>query len=129
MLFKKFVQVAFVRKAKLIRDLVDAHIAELQAQLYEPEPVSGNKMLQGLPGLDPNHGEPVWDAACRLPGAGMQHAAEVRDQAEPSLAVCACLTGLLAESLTQLGAHSIEINKTSCEAVGDPACVYSATWV
>lgn len=54
---------------------------------------------------------------------------EVRDQAEPSLAVCACLTGLLAESLTQLGAHSIEINKTSCEAVGDPACVYSATWV
>lgn len=53
---------------------------------------------------------------------------EVRDQAEPSLAICACLTGLLSESLHQLGAHNIEINKTSCEAVGDPACVYSATW-
>lgn len=54
---------------------------------------------------------------------------EVRDQAEPSLAICACLVGILAESLGKLGAHGVEINKTSCEAVGDPACVYSATWV
>lgn len=54
---------------------------------------------------------------------------EVRDQAEPSLAICACLTGILGETLSRLGARGVEINKTSCEAVGDPACVYSATWV
>jgi hypothetical protein len=53
---------------------------------------------------------------------------EVRDQAEPSLAVCACLVGILSEALGRLGAHGVELNKTSCEAVGDPACVYSFTW-
>lgn len=53
---------------------------------------------------------------------------EIRDQAEPSLAICACQVGILAEALSRLGAHGVEINKTSCEAVGDPACVYSATW-
>ncbi len=53
---------------------------------------------------------------------------EVRDQPEPSLAVCACLTGLMSEALRQLGAHGVEINKTACESVGDPACVYSASW-
>jgi hypothetical protein len=54
---------------------------------------------------------------------------EVRDQEEPSLSICACLTGLLSASLTQLGARNVEINKTSCEAVGDAACVYSGTWM
>lgn len=53
---------------------------------------------------------------------------EIRDQEDPSLAVCACLTGILSATLTALGAHGVEVNKTACEAVGDPACVYSATW-
>jgi serine/threonine-protein kinase len=54
---------------------------------------------------------------------------EVRDQEEPALAICACLTGILSETLIRLGAHGVEISKTACEAVGDPACVYSATWM
>lgn len=53
---------------------------------------------------------------------------EVRDQEEPCLAVCSCLTGLFAEALTALGGRGVEINKTACESVGDSACVYSATW-
>jgi serine/threonine-protein kinase len=53
---------------------------------------------------------------------------EVRDQAEPSLAMCSCLTGILGEALHSFGVRTVEINKTSCESVGDPACVYSATW-
>lgn len=53
---------------------------------------------------------------------------EVRDQEEPSLALCSCLTGILGEALGSLGPRTVEVNKTSCESVGDPACVYSATW-
>jgi serine/threonine-protein kinase len=54
---------------------------------------------------------------------------EVRDQLEPTLAVCACVTGLLSEALSKLGARTVEVNKTACEAVGDPACIYTATWL
>ncbi|MCC6647286.1 MAG: protein kinase [Polyangiaceae bacterium] len=53
---------------------------------------------------------------------------ELRDQEEPTLAVCSAFTGVLGETLTVLGGRGVEINKTSCEAVGDPACVFAATW-
>lgn len=53
---------------------------------------------------------------------------ELRDQEEPTLAVCSAFTGVLGEALSMLGGRGVEINKTSCEAVGDPACVFSATW-
>ncbi len=53
---------------------------------------------------------------------------ELRDQEEPALAVCSAFTGVLGEALSMLGARGVEINKTSCEAVGDPACLFTATW-
>jgi serine/threonine protein kinase len=53
---------------------------------------------------------------------------EIRNQRDPILAICACLTGIFSGALSGLGARHVEINKTSCQAVGDPACVYSATW-
>jgi serine/threonine-protein kinase len=53
---------------------------------------------------------------------------ELRGQREPALAVCACMSGLLCEALTRFGARRVEVGKTACEAAGDPACIYSATW-
>jgi len=54
---------------------------------------------------------------------------ELRDRAEPRLALCACLTGLFGEVLTRLGARDVELNKTACEGVGDAACIFTATWM
>jgi hypothetical protein len=54
---------------------------------------------------------------------------EVREHAEPSLAVCACFTAVLTETLTRLGARHVEVNKTACEGVGDAACIWGATWM
>jgi serine/threonine-protein kinase len=54
---------------------------------------------------------------------------ELRGQREPSLAMCACMSGLLSEALTKFGARRVEVSKTACEAAGDPACIYSATWM
>ena len=53
---------------------------------------------------------------------------ELRGQRDPVLAICACITGLVSEALQMLGARRVEVSKTACEAVGDPACIYSATW-
>jgi hypothetical protein len=49
---------------------------------------------------------------------------ELRDHSEPSLAVCACFTAIVTETLHRLGARYVEVNKTACEGVGDPACIY-----
>ena len=54
---------------------------------------------------------------------------ELRDQDEPTLAMCSCITGMLSEALSRLGGRTVEVNKTACEAVGDPACIFSATWL
>jgi serine/threonine-protein kinase len=54
---------------------------------------------------------------------------ELREHREPFLAVCACFTGMLMHMMHKLGARAIEVNKTACEAVGDPACIYGATWM
>ena len=54
---------------------------------------------------------------------------EVRDQLEPSFALCSALTGVLKASLEHLGAHAVEVSKTACEAVGDPACMFNVTWL
>jgi serine/threonine protein kinase len=54
---------------------------------------------------------------------------ELRGQREPALAMCACMTGMLSEALRRFGARRVEVSKTACEAAGDPACIYSATWV
>ena len=54
---------------------------------------------------------------------------ELRGQREPSLAVCACMSGLIAEALKRFGGRRVEVSKTACEAAGDPACIYSATWM
>ncbi len=54
---------------------------------------------------------------------------EIRDQHEPTVALCACLTGMLSEALLRLGSRNVEVNKTACEAVGDPACIFTATWL
>jgi len=53
---------------------------------------------------------------------------EVRDQLEPSFAVCSALAGVIKASLERLGANTVEVSKTACEAVGDPACVFNVTW-
>ncbi len=54
---------------------------------------------------------------------------ELREHPEPSLAVCACFTAMLTETLIRLGARHVEVNKTACEGVGDAACIYGATWM
>ena len=54
---------------------------------------------------------------------------ELRGQREASLAVCACMSGLVSEALQRFGARRVEVSKTACEAAGDPACIYSATWM
>ncbi|MCU0693439.1 MAG: protein kinase [Polyangiaceae bacterium] len=53
---------------------------------------------------------------------------EVRDQLEPSFAVCSAVAGVLKAGLEHLGAHTVEVSKTACEAVGDPACVFNVSW-
>jgi serine/threonine-protein kinase len=53
---------------------------------------------------------------------------EVRDQLEPSFALCSALAGVLKAGLEHVGARNVNVSKSSCEAVGDPACVYSVTW-
>jgi len=54
---------------------------------------------------------------------------EIRDQLEPSFAICTALAGVIKAGLEHLGARSIEVSKTACEAVGDPACVFNVTWL
>jgi serine/threonine-protein kinase len=54
---------------------------------------------------------------------------ELRGHPEPRLAVCACFTGILSATMARLGARNAEVNKTACEGVGDPACIYGATWM
>jgi hypothetical protein len=54
---------------------------------------------------------------------------EIRNQRRPRLALCSCVTVLLSQLLARTGARDVELNKTACEAVGDPACIYTATWL
>lgn len=54
---------------------------------------------------------------------------EVRDQLEPSFAMCCAVAGVLKAGLEHLGAHTVEVSKTACEAVGDPACMFTVTWI
>jgi hypothetical protein len=54
---------------------------------------------------------------------------ELRDHPAPSLAVCACFTAMVTESLGIFRARHAEVNKTACEGVGDAACIYTATWM
>jgi len=54
---------------------------------------------------------------------------EVRDQLEPSFALCSALAGVLKAGLEHLGAQAVEVSKTACEAVGDPACMFNVTWM
>jgi hypothetical protein len=54
---------------------------------------------------------------------------ELRDHPAPSLAVCACFTAMVTESLGLFRARHAEVNKTACEGVGDAACIYGATWM
>jgi predicted hydrocarbon binding protein len=54
---------------------------------------------------------------------------ELRDHPAPSLAVCACFTAMMTESLGLFRARHAEVNKTACEGVGDAACIYTATWM
>ncbi len=53
---------------------------------------------------------------------------EIRDQLEPSFAVCSALAGVIKSALERLGANTVEVSKTACESVGDPACVFNVTW-
>lgn len=53
---------------------------------------------------------------------------EVRDQLEPSFAVCCAIAGVVKSGLERLGANTVEVSKTACESVGDPACVFNVTW-
>lgn len=53
---------------------------------------------------------------------------ELRAQPEPNLALCACTTGIIRETLTRLGARQVEVNKTACVGVGDPMCIFTGTW-
>jgi serine/threonine protein kinase len=54
---------------------------------------------------------------------------EVRDQLEPSFAMCSAVAGVLKAGLEHLGAQAVEVSKTACEAVGDPACMFNVTWM
>jgi serine/threonine-protein kinase len=54
---------------------------------------------------------------------------ELRGHPAPSLAVCACFTAMITESLGIFRARHAEVNKTACEGVGDAACIYAATWM
>jgi serine/threonine-protein kinase len=54
---------------------------------------------------------------------------ELRGQPRPSLPVCACAAGMLSGLLARAGARDVELSKTACEAVGDVACIYTATWM
>lgn len=54
---------------------------------------------------------------------------EVRDQLEPSFALCSALAGVIKAGLEHLGAQAVEVSKTACEAVGDPACMFNVTWM
>ncbi len=53
---------------------------------------------------------------------------EVRDQLDASFAFCSAIAGIIKAALENAGAQSVEVSKTSCESVGDAACVYSVTW-
>jgi hypothetical protein len=65
----------------------------------------------------------------RIAGMGRGYGRlELRDQPDPSLALCACICGILTETLRAVGAQNPEVYKTSCEAAAHPACVFSATW-
>ena len=67
---------------------------------------------------------------CRATNVGRGYGRlELREHHEPSLAVCACFAAIVTEMLHRLGARYVEVNKTACEGVGDPACIYGATWL
>jgi serine/threonine-protein kinase len=67
---------------------------------------------------------------CRTTSVGRGYGRlEIRTQREPILAVCSFFTGALTEAVAKLGGRNVEVSKTACEAVGDPACIFSATWL
>lgn len=74
----------------------------------------------------------------KVVGQGIPHARqvgrgygrfEIRDQLEPSFAMCSALAGVIKAGLEHLGAQAVEVSKTACEAVGDPACMFNVTWM
>ncbi len=68
--------------------------------------------------------------SCRATNIGRGYGRlELKDRREPSLAICSTLTGIIGALLMRLGARDVELNKTACEATGDPSCIFSATWM
>ena len=67
--------------------------------------------------------------SCRATNIGRGYGRlEVKDRREPSLAMCSVMTGIIGALLLRLGARDVELNKTACEATGDPSCIFTATW-
>ncbi|MFW5920357.1 MAG: hypothetical protein ACOCUS_00855, partial [Polyangiales bacterium] len=54
---------------------------------------------------------------------------EVVERQPASLPTCVWSLGFLEESLDRVGAKEIEVNLTSCRALGDPSCVLDVTWL